>query len=115
MTSYKRGDVLLVIFPFSDLVQYKKRPAVVVQADGIEQDEPTLLVAQITSQQWRQGASRVPVALDSQAGRDMGILRDSVIVADKINTVSPEVVLKQIGACPIMTAVDEALRVALRL
>ena len=115
MTSYKRGDVLLLRFPYTDLVRFKQRPAVGVQADGIEQEEPTLLVAQVTSQQWRKGASRVPVAKDSQAGRDMGILKDSFIIADKISTVTPDVVERQLGACSNMADVDDALRAALQL
>jgi len=32
MTSYQRGDVVLVIVPFSDFSQWKARPAVVVGA-----------------------------------------------------------------------------------
>ncbi len=31
----KRGDVILVRFPNSDQATYKKRPALVVQADGL--------------------------------------------------------------------------------
>ena len=36
MTTYKRGDVILVKFPYSDLVRYKKRPALVVQDETVE-------------------------------------------------------------------------------
>lgn len=32
---FRRGDVVLVLFPNSDLVTAKRRPAVVVQADGL--------------------------------------------------------------------------------
>ena len=35
MTTYKRGDVILVKFPYSDLVRYKKRPALVVQNETV--------------------------------------------------------------------------------
>ncbi len=45
MTSYKRGDVILVRFPNSDLVTYKKRPALVIQADDIRTELPQKIVA----------------------------------------------------------------------
>ncbi len=35
MTNYKRGMVVLVLFPNADLVTAKRRPALVVQADGL--------------------------------------------------------------------------------
>ncbi len=33
MSGLKRGDIVLVLFPHSDLVTFKRRPALVVQAD----------------------------------------------------------------------------------
>ncbi|MFB2894590.1 type II toxin-antitoxin system PemK/MazF family toxin [Aerosakkonemataceae cyanobacterium BLCC-F50] len=33
--SYNRGDVVLVLFPNSDLRTAKRRPALVVQADNL--------------------------------------------------------------------------------
>jgi mRNA interferase MazF len=47
--SYKRGDVVLVIYPDSTLKTYKQRPALVVQADGITTGLPQRIVAMITS------------------------------------------------------------------
>jgi mRNA interferase MazF len=32
----RRGDVILVYYPNSDLATYKKRPALIVQADDIK-------------------------------------------------------------------------------
>lgn len=49
MTTYKRGDVILVRFPNSDLVTYKKRPALVVQDENIDTGLNQWLVAMITS------------------------------------------------------------------
>lgn len=33
MTDYKKGDIVLVLFPNSNLQTAKKRPALIVQAD----------------------------------------------------------------------------------
>jgi len=35
MTEYKKGKVVLVLFPNSDLITAKRRPALVVQADTL--------------------------------------------------------------------------------
>ncbi len=45
----KRGDVVLVLFPNSDLRTAKRRPAMVVQADGLGTGLPQVIVAMITS------------------------------------------------------------------
>ena len=34
MTAYKRGDVVLVPFPFSNQTDAKKRPAVIISSDA---------------------------------------------------------------------------------
>lgn len=46
---YKRGDVVLVPFPFSDLSSVKTRPAVVVSVEELQRKTGNLIVAMITS------------------------------------------------------------------
>jgi mRNA interferase MazF len=38
--TYKRGDVILVRFPNSDLKGFKKRPALIIQGDGLNTGLP---------------------------------------------------------------------------
>lgn len=45
---YHRGDIVLLPFPFTDLSTTRTRPAVVVSADGFQQETGDLLVAMIT-------------------------------------------------------------------
>jgi mRNA interferase MazF len=45
--SYRRGDVVLVLFPNSDLRTAKLRPALIVQADELQTGLPQLIVAMI--------------------------------------------------------------------
>ena len=49
----KRGDVILVLFPHSNLRTARPRPALVVQADHIETELPQVIVAMITSRMFR--------------------------------------------------------------
>ncbi|MGH7963858.1 MAG: type II toxin-antitoxin system PemK/MazF family toxin, partial [Candidatus Binatia bacterium] len=61
MTIYKRGDVILVRFPNSDLITYKKRPALVIQDEHVDTGLSQRLVVMITSNLARTGATRVVV------------------------------------------------------
>ena len=110
MTAYKRGDVILVKFPYSDLVSYKRRPALIVQDETVETGLSQRVVTQITSNLDRTRDTRVLVRKDSPDGQAMGILSDSVIVADHLATVLPREIDKVIGRCTCMPEVDTALR-----
>lgn len=112
---FSRGDVVLVLYPNSDLRTAKKRPVLVVQSDSVETGLPQRLVAMITSNLARTGSTRVPVLLDSPEGKVMGVLTDSVIVTDNLATVLDREIDRRLGSCPIMPAVDAALRLALGL
>jgi mRNA interferase MazF len=115
MTTYKQGDVILVRFPNSDLITYKKRPALVIQDEYVETGLTRRVVVMITSNLARTGATRVSVSKDSPAGQAMGLISDSVIVADNIATVHEREIDKVLGQCPRMPEVDAALRRTLRL
>ena len=68
MTALERGDVVLVLFPNSDLVTFKRRPALVVQANNLDTGLPQTVIAMITSNVARRGhPSRVFVSLESTA------------------------------------------------
>ena len=115
MTNYKRGDVILVKFPYSDLVRYKKRPALVVQDETVETGLSQRVVVQITSNLERTGDTRVPVRKNSPDGQAMGILSDSVIVADHLATVLPREIDKVNGHCTFWPEVETALKRVLGL
>ena len=91
----------MVKFPYSDLVRYKKRPALVVQDESVETGLSQRVVVQITSNLDRTGATRVLVRKNSAHGRDMGILTDSVIVADHLATVLPREIDQLSAAAPV--------------
>lgn len=109
--AYRRGDVINVLFPNSDLTSVKKRPALVVQADEPFPGSTQRIVACITSNMGRVGRTRIAVKKNTVAGREMGILSDSVIVVDNLATVRDQEVDKVIGKYPTMAKVDEALKV----
>jgi mRNA interferase MazF len=113
--TYKRGDVILVLFPHSDLRTAKLRPALVVQADNLETGLPQLIVAMITSRIFRSNhPCRVVIHLLSDEGRRSGLLTDSVVMTDNLATVADSEIERIIGSL-IMDNVDQALRHTLGL
>ena len=113
--TFKRGDVVLVLFPHSDLRTAKPRPALVVQTNNLESGLPQVVVAMITSRIFRANhPSRVLIELDSLTGKDSGLLTNSVVMSDKLATISEIAVDRVIGKIP-MREVDKALKHTLGL
>ncbi len=114
-TVFKRGDVVLVLFPNSDLVSAKTRPALIVQADDLQTGLSQIIVAMVTSKVFRSGhPSRVTIFLNSSEGQRSGLLKDSVVMTDNLATIALSAVYRIIGS--LSTAeVDEALRHTLGL
>ena len=112
---YKRGDVVLVLFPNSDLRTAKLRPALIVQADNLQTGLPQVIVAMITSRLFRANhPSRVSVLRSTPAGQQSGLLTDSVVMTDNLATIMEAVIDRVIGVLP-MTDIDIALRYTLNL
>lgn len=112
---YKRGDVVLALFPHSSLRTAKTRPALVVQADNLLTGLPQVIVAMITSRLFRAGhPSRVRILLSTPVGRQSGLLTDSVVMTDNLATVAESEIYRVVGSLP-MSAVDAALRHSLGL
>jgi mRNA interferase MazF len=111
----KRGAVVLVLFPHSDLRTAKPRPALIVQADDLDTSLSQVIVAMITSRMFRANhPSRVVVKLNTLQGRDSGLLADSVVMTDNLATISLLAIERVIGGLS-MKAVDKALKHTLGL
>lgn len=114
--NYRRGDVVLVLFPDSNLRTSKRRPAVIVQADRLDAGLPQRIVAMITSNMARAGhPSRVIVTIGSETARGCGLLMDSVIMTDNLATILDFEIDRVIGTFSGMTEIDAALRATLAL
>jgi mRNA interferase MazF len=111
----KRGDVVLVLFPNSNLRTAKTRPALIVQADNLQTGLAQFIVAMITSQMSRAGhPSRVTVLLNTPEGKKSGLLTDSVIMNDNLATIVLSAIYRVIGSV-LMTDIDKALKHTLGL
>jgi len=99
MTNFKRGDVILVPFPFSDLSTTKQRPALVVSSDLLNAASDDLLVAAISSQ--------IPAKLTSwefmiSSGSltACGLPKPSIVRLAKLAALHRQLVIKRIGSMP---------------
>ncbi|MCX6078268.1 MAG: type II toxin-antitoxin system PemK/MazF family toxin [Chloroflexi bacterium] len=111
----KRGDVVLVLFPHSDLRTAKTRPALIVQANDLNTGLAQIIVAMITSRTFRANhPSRVMIVLNTPDGVQSGLLADSVVVTDNLATVTDVAIDRVIGKIS-MQRVDQALRHTLEL
>ena len=109
----KRGDVILVPFPFAELTASKARPAVVLSGDQYHRTENKIIVAAITSNvQARTG----PTNFTLPEWRRSGLLKPSVITS-WLATVSPAIILMRIGALSAsdLQVMSSKIRLALDL
>jgi len=81
-----------------------------VQADDLHTGMPQVIVAMISGRMFRAGhPSRVVIAVASPAGRQSGLLGDSVVMADNVATIGLAAIDRVIGSIP-MLEIDLALR-----
>jgi mRNA interferase MazF len=111
-----RGDVVLVLFPNSDLRTAKRRPALIIQrnvlATGLEQT----IVAMISSNLARRGhPSRVFIPVNSPQAAVSGLRLDSVIMTDNVATILDAEIDLVLGQLQDMTAVNAAIKHTLDL
>ncbi|MGH2583342.1 MAG: type II toxin-antitoxin system PemK/MazF family toxin [Dehalococcoidia bacterium] len=111
----KRGDVVLVLFPNSNLRTAKLHPALVVDSDGVNTGLTQRIVAMITSRMFRANhPSRVTILRASPTGQQSGLLTDSVVMTDNLATIDVAAISRVIGTLP-MADIDAALRHTLHL
>jgi mRNA interferase MazF len=98
-TNFKRGDIILVPFPFTDLSSAKQRPALVVSSDALNARSDDVLVAAISSQ--------IPVKLSAEEFMippgDLaacGLPKPSVVRTAKLAALHRQLIIKRIGSMP---------------
>lgn len=103
---YKKGTIILVPFPFTDLSGDKVRPAVIISRAKIGSD---VVVVFITSQSKLREKHLVIVKPDE----DNGLKVPSKVVCSKIATLDAKIVLGELGAVSkvVQNQIDKELKV----
>ena len=112
MTAYKRGNMVLVSFLFSDESGLKHRPAVVLSSPAYHRNRQEMVVAAVTS-----NVDRVLFGDHLLAGwKEAGLLFPS-LVTGILRTIKSRMIHRKLGSIPLreMTSIDLNLQKILAL
>jgi len=104
--AYRRGDIVLVSFPFTDLTSSKRRPALVLSPDYFNTAGEDLVLAAITSH-----ITDDPNAVQLRHGdfAEGGLPKASVVRTNKLFTMHSSLIAKRI--CVLRSSkIKEVLR-----
>lgn len=93
MTTYQRGDIVLVALDFTDRSRAKLRPALVVSSSTYNDGTPDLLIASITSNLHAVPHPGDHIIVEWQAA---GLLRPS-LAQTKLATIESTLVSRKLG------------------
>ena len=114
-----RGDVVLLPIAFVSGVGTKVRPAVVVQEDSLNRRLNSTIVAIITSTNRRaqQEATQLFVDVGTSEGQQTGLVHNSTVKAEHLDTVDQRDVVRIIGrfSDPLLNQLENCIKAALRL
>jgi mRNA interferase MazF len=100
----QRGDVILTRVPHAAGGRGKKRPAVVVQANGYNQSERHVIVAEITSNLTRAAdPANLLIDVTTPEGQATGLAQDSVVTCLQLATISEDRITALIGKLSVAT------------
>ncbi len=96
--AYRRGDIVLVSFPFTDLTSSKRRPALILSPDSFNAAGEDLVLAAITSH-----ITDDPNAVHLRRGdfAEGGLPKASMVKTTKLFTMHSSLVAKRICALRI--------------
>ena len=98
-TICKRGDIVLVPFPFTDLSAIKQRPALVVSADTWNASHADVVLVAVTSQ-LPVHSSAGEISLSSADLLAGGLPRASLVRTTKIFTMHQGLLRRTLGTLP---------------
>ncbi|MFA5110685.1 MAG: type II toxin-antitoxin system PemK/MazF family toxin [Desulfobaccales bacterium] len=91
MAKFVKGDIVVVPFPFSDLTQAKRRPALVI----VDLEGDDIILCQITSQLNKDNYS---IPLNENDFREGNLRQISNIRPNRIFTADTSIILYRVGA-----------------
>jgi mRNA interferase MazF len=115
--SFSRGDVVLVDYPFSDRTGSKVRPALVVQANSLNQRITDTILAAISRSTHRASTEQLFIDISTPEGSQTGLRQESMIQCENLLTYDQRLIITRIGSlsAPLMQRVNVCLKSALEL
>jgi mRNA interferase MazF len=111
----KRGDVVIIDFPYSDATGSKVRPSLVVQSDTLNPIRDDVILAIITSMS--SGRPNTKILIEVASEPRSGLRFDSYLQCDTLATLDQSLVLTVIGSlsAQAMQNLNNCLKAALGL
>ena len=94
MTAYRKWDIVLVPFPFTDLTAVKRRPALIISPDSYNRSGPDAVIVFITSRKdlpSRPGDHRI------RFWKESGLPKPSMLRM-KFATIDQTIIVKKLGS-----------------
>lgn len=109
MMNYKRGDIVLVPFPFTDLTTIKQRPALIISASKFNSAQEDVIVVAITSNiTGRRG--KYEYHITGKEREAAGLPKDGHIRCSKIITMDQRLIRRKLGTLS-QTTVDQIVEI----
>lgn len=99
MTGYKRGDIVLVPFPFTDFSTLKQRPALVISSSAFNRIREDAILVALTSHVEASGKGDNYLIKDGEQER-AGLPRPGIVLVGKIITIDQRLIRRTIGTLP---------------
>jgi mRNA interferase MazF len=93
-TGYRRGDIVLVSFPFTDLSSSKRRPALIISPDVFNEHGVDVVLVAIPSQEPEDKA----IALAPDDFLEAALPKESFVRVAKIFTLHSTLIVKRVCA-----------------
>jgi mRNA interferase MazF len=116
--SRRRGDVVLVLYPFASGTRGSRRPALIVQNDTDHARLRNTIVAPITTNLRRVAEpTHLLLVQATVEGRQAGLLHVSVVSCTNLATVYEDRIERVVGHLPdeVMRCIDRCIKAALGL
>ena len=113
----RRGDIVIVDYPYSDQIRSKIRPALVVQSDIWNQRLETTIIVSITSSPHRRIGAPTQYFIDTATpdGQQTGLRLNSIVQCENLLTYNRVRIRSVIGRLSdaAMQEIDACLKAAL--
>lgn len=105
----EKGDIILVKFPFTDILSKKLRPALIITDESKFHD---FVLAFITTQFDQKEKYDVLLTADYEDFKKSGLKRESILKLNKLTTLNKKVIVGKIGSPSkeLMSLVNNNLR-----
>lgn len=113
----RRGDIVIVDYPYSDQIGSKVRPALVVQSDIWNQRLDNTIIASITSSRHRRVGASTQYFIDTRTtdSEQTGLRLNSIVQCENLLTYNRNRILDVIGSLSnsAMQQIDASLKASL--